>query len=86
MSRKKSTAAAASSVEPAAPVPAPLSAPPPVGRFEVVEVSRIILSRTNPRKYFDPARIAELRLTAGPRRPYQLIELANLEYELRRIG
>lgn len=32
------------------------------------------------------ARIAELRLTAGPRRPYQLIELANLEYELRRIG
>lgn len=32
------------------------------------------------------ARIAELRLTAGPRRPCQLIELANLEYELRRIG
>lgn len=32
------------------------------------------------------ARIAELRLTAGPRRPYQLIELANLEDDLRRIG
>lgn len=32
------------------------------------------------------ARIAELRLTAGPRRPYQLIELANLEDDLRRLG
>ncbi len=32
------------------------------------------------------ARIAELRLIAGPRRPFQLIELADLEYELRRIG
>lgn len=60
MARKKTAEAAAAEAAAPAPLPAPLGPPPPVGRFELVSRARICLSRTNPRKYFDPARMAEL--------------------------